>query len=133
MSARYDVEAVRRDFPILTRQVGAYPLTYLDSGNTSQKPQQVVDYEDFTGQTRAVADVEVRARVTGYLDKICFKDGADVDVFSLQVPADAVTVDPARRGMVSFYTLPAGTSGDGSTAGFGKMYLTTQADPATRD
>jgi cysteine desulfurase/selenocysteine lyase len=43
VSARYDVEAVRRDFPILTRQVGAYPLTYLDSGNTSQKPQQVVD------------------------------------------------------------------------------------------
>jgi len=39
----YDVEAVRRDFPILARQVGAYPLTYLDSANTSQKPQQVVD------------------------------------------------------------------------------------------
>jgi cysteine desulfurase/selenocysteine lyase len=39
----YDVEAVRRDFPILARRVGAYPLTYLDSGNTSQKPQQVVD------------------------------------------------------------------------------------------
>ena len=43
MSDLYDVEAVRRDFPILSRQVGAYPLTYLDSGNTSQKPQQVVD------------------------------------------------------------------------------------------
>lgn len=43
MSDRYDVEAVRRDFPILSRQVGAYPLTYLDSGNTSQKPRQVVD------------------------------------------------------------------------------------------
>jgi cysteine desulfurase/selenocysteine lyase len=43
VSALYDVEAVRRDFPILTRQVGAYPLTYLDSGNTSQKPTQVVD------------------------------------------------------------------------------------------
>lgn len=42
MSA-YDVEAVRRDFPILSRRVGEYPLTYLDSGNTSQKPQQVVD------------------------------------------------------------------------------------------
>lgn len=39
----YDVEAVRQDFPILTRRVGAYPLTYLDSGNTSQKPKQVVD------------------------------------------------------------------------------------------
>ncbi len=43
MSALYDVEAVRRDFPILTRQIGAYPLTYLDSANTSQKPKQVVD------------------------------------------------------------------------------------------
>jgi cysteine desulfurase / selenocysteine lyase len=43
VSALYDVEAVRRDFPILARRVGAYPLTYLDSGNTSQKPAQVVD------------------------------------------------------------------------------------------
>jgi cysteine desulfurase/selenocysteine lyase len=43
VSALYDVEAVRRDFPILSRQIGPYPLTYLDSGNTSQKPQQVVD------------------------------------------------------------------------------------------
>ena len=43
MTEVYDVEAVRRDFPILARSVGAYPLTYLDSGNTSQKPTQVVD------------------------------------------------------------------------------------------
>ncbi len=32
----------------------------------------------FTGQTEAVESVEVRSRVTGYLDKICFKDGAEV-------------------------------------------------------
>ena len=43
MTEAYDVEAVRRDFPILARRVGAYPLTYLDSGNTSQKPTHVVD------------------------------------------------------------------------------------------
>ena len=43
MTEVYDVEAVRRDFPILARRVGAYPLTYLDSGNTSQKPTHVVD------------------------------------------------------------------------------------------
>lgn len=43
MTEAYDVEAVRRDFPILARRVGAYPLAYLDSGNTSQKPTQVVD------------------------------------------------------------------------------------------
>ncbi|MHB1008650.1 MAG: cysteine desulfurase [Propionibacteriaceae bacterium] len=43
MSEPYDVEAVRRDFPILERTLGAYPLTYLDSANTSQKPRQVVE------------------------------------------------------------------------------------------
>ena len=39
----YDVELIRRDFPILDRRVGEYPLAYLDSANTSQKPQAVID------------------------------------------------------------------------------------------
>ena len=39
----FDVEAIRRDFPILTRRVGEHPLVYLDSANTSQKPRVVVD------------------------------------------------------------------------------------------
>ena len=40
----YDVEAVRKDFPILDRRVhGDRPLVYLDSANTSQKPQAVID------------------------------------------------------------------------------------------
>ncbi|MBI4898889.1 MAG: cysteine desulfurase [Actinobacteria bacterium] len=43
MTEPYDVEAVRRDFPILERTVGPYPLTYLDSANTSQKPRRVVE------------------------------------------------------------------------------------------
>jgi RND family efflux transporter MFP subunit len=38
----------------------------------------VTDYEDFTGRTEAVSRVELRARVTGYLDRVTFKDGADV-------------------------------------------------------
>lgn len=33
---------VRPDFPVLARTVGEWPLTYLDSGNTSQKPEAVV-------------------------------------------------------------------------------------------
>ena len=41
--AGFDVEAIRADFPILQRRVGEYPLAYLDSANTSQKPRQVVD------------------------------------------------------------------------------------------
>jgi cysteine desulfurase / selenocysteine lyase len=43
-SAGLDVAAVRADFPILDRTVrGGRPLVYLDSGNTSQKPRQVID------------------------------------------------------------------------------------------
>jgi cysteine desulfurase/selenocysteine lyase len=38
-----DVQSVRKDFPILDRQVNGNPLVYLDSGNTSQKPRQVID------------------------------------------------------------------------------------------
>ncbi|MCR9134726.1 MAG: cysteine desulfurase [Alphaproteobacteria bacterium] len=41
--ATFDVEAVRRDFPILSRQVHGKPLVYLDSGASAQKPQCVID------------------------------------------------------------------------------------------
>jgi cysteine desulfurase/selenocysteine lyase len=38
-----DVEAVRKDFPILAREVHGAPLVYLDSANSAQKPQVVLD------------------------------------------------------------------------------------------
>lgn len=40
--------------------------------------ESVRDYEEFTGTTTAVYTVEVRARVTGYLEKINFRDGSEV-------------------------------------------------------
>ena len=39
----FDVEAVRKDFPILNREVQGKSLVYLDSAATSQKPQSVID------------------------------------------------------------------------------------------
>ncbi|MCC4246996.1 cysteine desulfurase [Stappia indica] len=42
-SAPYDVAAVRRDFPILSREVYGKPLVYLDNGASAQKPQAVID------------------------------------------------------------------------------------------
>ena len=39
----FDIEAIRREFPILSRQVYGKPLVYLDSGATAQKPQCVID------------------------------------------------------------------------------------------
>ncbi len=39
----YDVEAIRKDFPILSRSVYGKPLVYLDNGASAQKPQVVID------------------------------------------------------------------------------------------
>ena len=43
MSAALDVEAIRKDFPILKTKMNGKPLVYLDSAATSQKPIQVLD------------------------------------------------------------------------------------------
>lgn len=39
----YDVNAIRAQFPILSREVNGKPLTYLDSGASAQKPQVVIE------------------------------------------------------------------------------------------
>jgi cysteine desulfurase/selenocysteine lyase len=41
----YDVEAVRRQFPVLRETVHGRPLVYLDSAASAQKPQAVIDAE----------------------------------------------------------------------------------------
>lgn len=38
-----DVQKIRKDFPILDREVNGKPLVYLDNAATSQTPQQVID------------------------------------------------------------------------------------------
>ncbi len=42
----FDVEAVRRDFPILNQEVNGNPLVYLDNAASSQKPVQVIEAVD---------------------------------------------------------------------------------------
>ncbi|BDW92496.1 aminotransferase class V-fold PLP-dependent enzyme [Allomuricauda sp. XS_ASV26] len=38
-----DIQTIRKDFPILQREVNGKPLVYLDNAATSQTPQQVID------------------------------------------------------------------------------------------
>ena len=38
-----DLQKIRADFPILSREVYGKPLVYFDNGATTQKPRQVVD------------------------------------------------------------------------------------------
>ena len=42
-ASRFDVRAVRADFPALAQSVHAHPLVYLDNAATTQKPRQVID------------------------------------------------------------------------------------------
>jgi RND family efflux transporter MFP subunit len=60
-----------------------YPTKYVrDNPFTVEVSQpitrEVTDYEDFTGRTEPVHRVELRPRVSGYIDKVNFKEGAAV-------------------------------------------------------
>jgi cysteine desulfurase / selenocysteine lyase len=46
MKANFDVQQIRKDFPILKQEVHGRPLVYLDNAATSQKPQSVIDAID---------------------------------------------------------------------------------------
>ena len=48
----FDVQKIRKDFPILLRKVNGKPLIYFDNGATTQKPKQVIDaiVKYYTGQ-----------------------------------------------------------------------------------
>lgn len=43
IEAAYDVQAIRRHFPALSREVKGKPLVYFDNAATTQKPQVVID------------------------------------------------------------------------------------------
>jgi len=60
----------------MARPAGDLPLPVVPVGHPLMR--QVTDYADFTGRTAAAQSVDVRARVTGYLVKTPFKEGAEV-------------------------------------------------------
>lgn len=67
MSAPFDVAAIRREFPILAREVNGKPLVYLDSAASAQKPRAVIDAmkqmmeEDYANVHRGVHFLAGRA------------------------------------------------------------------------
>jgi cysteine desulfurase/selenocysteine lyase len=67
-SYSFNVEAIRRDFPILREVVNGHPLIWLDNGATTQKPQSVIDrvsyfYEHENSNVHRAAH-ELAARAT---------------------------------------------------------------------
>ena len=39
----FDVQKIRKDFPVLEQKVYDYPLAYFDNGATTQKPAKVIE------------------------------------------------------------------------------------------
>lgn len=67
-SVSFDVDAIRRDFPILQEVVNGHQLIWLDNGATTQKPQSVIDrvsyfYEHENSNVHRAAH-ELAARAT---------------------------------------------------------------------
>jgi len=67
-SYSFDVEAIRRDFPILAERVNGHPLIWFDNGATTQKPNSVIDrltyfYEHENSNVHRAAH-ELAARAT---------------------------------------------------------------------
>ena len=92
----FDVEAVRTDFPILTREIHGKPLVYLDSAASAQKPRAVLDaithaYADeyanvhrgayYLSERATVAYEEAREKVRAFINaagssEVIFTKGA---------------------------------------------------------
>ncbi len=69
----FDVQAVRRDFPILKERVNGHPLVWFDNAATTQKPQVVIDrissfYEHENSNIHRAAH-ELAARATDAYEK----------------------------------------------------------------
>ena len=81
-TAELDIDKIRADFPILSRQVNGKPLVYLDSAASAQKPNQVIEalvsaYQDtysnvhrglhFLSEASTDAYEAVRGKVAGFI------------------------------------------------------------------
>lgn len=76
----FDVDELRKDFPILSREVDGKPLVYLDNAATSQKPQSVINaindyYSNYNANIhRGVYSISIKASEAYENAKIKVKD-----------------------------------------------------------
>src|ERR1700693_3303868 len=59
-----------------TQGTPTLPATNVTVAKAVEK--EVVNYQEYTGNTAAVSSVDIRARVSGYLEKVSFQEGAIV-------------------------------------------------------
>jgi RND family efflux transporter MFP subunit len=94
--------------------------------------REATHYEDFTGRTHAAATVELRARVTGQLDRVHFKEGTDVKKGDLLFQIDSrplqALLDQAQANLGSMKA-----SAVRAEAAYKRTMALTQTGAATRE
>jgi len=107
----YDLERVRRDFPILARRVFGKPLVYLDNGASAQKPRQVIDTmrdvmeSDYANVHRGVHFLSQRAtdRYEAARDKVARFIGAEArEIVFTRNATEAINLVAASYGRAFF-------------------------------
>ena len=130
-----DVARIRKDFPILDRQVrDGQPLVYLDSANTSQKPRQVIErLDDFyerhnanihrashqLGEEATAAYEGARIKAAGFIGA---RDETEV-VFTKNI-SEGINLVAYAMGNAT-----AGQSGGSAPAGSGSAPVTRSSSP----
>ncbi len=73
--------------PVATNAADAPPVAKVTVA--APIPKQVDEWDEFTGRLASVETVEVRPRVSGFLEKVHFQEGADVKAGDLLFSLDA--------------------------------------------
>src|SRR4051812_38113864 len=92
------------------KKASAVPVAPTDVTVSKPVQEKVSDFFQFTGRTDAVASVDLRARVKGFLQKVNFEDGAQVkegdllfeiepDVFQAEVDKAKASLQAAQAGL----------------------------------
>ena len=116
---QYDVEAIRADFPILSREVHGKPLVYLDNGASAQKPNAVIDAVSHVGamlertKEDVGSDVTIfeRAEVYSFCSAAISRKVMEADPMNLQYCPYGIFVmkKPGEDGTtIGYRTMPDG-------------------------
>ncbi|WP_345376569.1 SufS family cysteine desulfurase [Frondihabitans cladoniiphilus] len=118
-SAALDPTVLRLDFPILDQQVNGYPLAYLDSGATAQRPRSVLDAERTFLETVNSA-VHRGAHTLAALSTEAFEDARETVArfIGAAVPEEVVWTSNATDGLnlVAYGVLNASLGRGGADA-----------------
>ena len=75
IAGQFDVNAIRRDFPLLARSINGKPLAYLDNAASSQRPLAVIEAREVQAAEEQAAEEMPLPDVVGSVDRVLHRSG----------------------------------------------------------